>query len=81
MIYSLQQPYTHGVPVQEEYFTVKEVADRLRVTRQAVYDWIREGRLRAVKVGNRTRIPGSAVEQFIQPINPGESLEELDEEE
>lgn len=73
--------YIYGVPVQEEYFTVKEIADRLRVTRQAVYDWIREGRLRAVKVGNRTRIPGSAVAEFIQPVKPGEPLEGLDEEE
>lgn len=79
MLYSARQVYLCGCPVHEEYFTVQEVADRLKVTRQAVYDWIKEGRLRAVKVGNRTRIPGSAVDEFVRPIAPGESPEADDE--
>ena len=58
--------------MNEDYFTVKEVAERLKVTRQAVYDWISEGRLRAVKVGNRTRIARSAIEAFIRPFEPGD---------
>jgi excisionase family DNA binding protein len=59
----------------EPYYTVKEVAERFKVSRQAVYDWISEGRLRAVKVGNRTRIPQSAIQAFVRPVEPGEALE------
>ena len=61
--------------MDEEYFTVKEIAEHLKVSRQAVYDWIYEGRLKAVKVGNRTRIPKSGLEAFIRPVQPGEQLE------
>ena len=67
--------------MEEEYYTIQQVADRLQVTRQAVYNWINEGRLRAVKVGNRTRIPGSAVKEFLNPIRPGELPAEDDAEE
>jgi excisionase family DNA binding protein len=61
--------------MDEPYYTVKEVADRFKVSRQAIYDWISEGRLRAVKVGNRTRVPQSAIAAFVRPVEPGEALE------
>lgn len=61
--------------MDEEYFTVQEVAKRFRVSRQAVYDWIEAGRLRAVRVGERVRIPASALVEFIRPIEPGGSKE------
>jgi excisionase family DNA binding protein len=61
--------------MSEQYYTVREIAERFKVSRQSVYDWIAEGRLRAVKIGNRTRIPESALEAFVQPIEPGEPLE------
>lgn len=51
---------------EEQFLTVKEVADLLRVTRQAVHNWIRQGKLDAIKLGDRTlRIPAVAVERFI----------------
>lgn len=62
--------------MSEKVFTVKEVAEHFKVSRQAVYDWITEGRLRAVKIGNRTRIPESAIEAFVRPIEPGEAIED-----
>ncbi len=63
------------IVMQEEYFTVAEIAERFKVSRQAVYDWIKEGKLKAIKVGNRTRISRSAIEDFIRPVEPGEPLE------
>jgi excisionase family DNA binding protein len=57
--------------VEEQYYTVQEIAKRLRVTRQAIYNWIDEGRLQAVKVGRSLRIPESALRAFIQPAEPG----------
>ena len=59
-------------PMAEEYLTVDEVAKRLKVTRQAIYNWINEGRLKAVKAGRSTRIPESAVKEFLQPWKPSE---------
>jgi excisionase family DNA binding protein len=55
-----------------EYFTPDEVATQLKVTRQVVYNWINEGRLRAVKAGRTLRIPGHALDAFLQPVRTGE---------
>jgi excisionase family DNA binding protein len=45
--------------------TPQEVADRLRVDRTSVYEWIYEKRLIAVRVGRHYRIPLSAVLEFL----------------
>jgi excisionase family DNA binding protein len=58
--------------MEEKYLTVREVASRLGVTRQAVHNWINEGRLRAVKAGRALRVPESAVVEFLKPVEPGE---------
>ena len=38
------------------YLTVKEIAAELRVTKQVVWRWIREGRLPALRIGKEYRI-------------------------
>jgi excisionase family DNA binding protein len=58
--------------MEEKYLKVQEVADRLGVTRQAVHNWINEGRLRAFKAGRALRIPESAVLEFLKPVEPGQ---------
>lgn len=62
--------------MDEKYYTVKEVADRFRVSRQAVYDWIQDGKLSAIRVGERVRIPESALASFVRAVVPGERLED-----
>jgi excisionase family DNA binding protein len=47
------------------YYTPKEVAERLRLRVQTVYDYIRQGRLPAVRLGNRCRISHSDLEAFL----------------
>ena len=53
---------------------VKEISDHFHVSRQAVYDWIKEGKLRAIRLGERVRVPDSALKAFIQDIKPGEPI-------
>ncbi len=65
---------------EEHYFTPAEVAQRFRVTRQAVYNWINEGKLPAVRLGQAIRIPSSALQSFVQPVRPGEATPEGDDE-
>ena len=55
--------------MSEEYLTPEEVAARYKVTRQAIYKWISEGRLRAIKLGRSTRIPVAALQEFIKPAD------------
>jgi len=58
--------------VTTEYLTPDEVAKHLQVSRQVVYNWINDGRLRAVKAGRTLRIPQYALEAFLQPVNAGD---------
>jgi excisionase family DNA binding protein len=58
--------------METEYFTPDQVATQLKVTRQVVYNWINEGRLRAVKAGRTLRVPGYAIDAFLQPVHAGE---------
>ena len=60
----------------DQYYKVTEVAQMYKVTRQAVYKWINDGRLRAVRVGSTTRIKRSDLEQFERVITPGEAHED-----
>ena len=62
--------------MDEKQYTVKEIAEHFRVSRQAVYDWINRGALGALRLGDRIRIPESALRAFIRSVEPGERIEE-----
>jgi excisionase family DNA binding protein len=47
------------------YYTPKEVAERLKLRVQTIYDYIRKGRLPAVRLGNRCRIAQSDLDAFL----------------
>lgn len=48
----------------EEYLKPGDIARRLGVTRGAIYKWIREGKLRAVRFGDAVRVRRSELEAF-----------------
>lgn len=49
-------------------FSVNEAAAALGVTRDKVYDAIREGKLAAKAFGTRTLIPAAALEAFVNEL-------------
>ena len=49
----------------EKLLTVKEVASYLSCAESTVYQWIREGRIEAVKAGSNVRISREAVKEFL----------------
>jgi excisionase family DNA binding protein len=56
------------------FLTVREVASRLRLHEMTVRRHIREGRMRAVRVGRRIRIPEDELGDFVRPEEgPGET--------
>lgn len=59
--------------------TVEEVAKHLNVSEKAVYDWIRKGRLRAVRVASLTRVRCSDITDFLEPINAPSQALSIDE--
>ncbi len=48
----------------EKLFTCKEIADRYSVKIITVYDWIKSGKLKAVKIGKQYRIRAKDVKKF-----------------
>jgi excisionase family DNA binding protein len=63
-------------PWDDEYLTVEEIAERLRLNQQTVRNWIDDRQLRAVRIGRRVRVARSDVERALDrgatmPIDPG----------
>jgi excisionase family DNA binding protein len=58
--------------MEETFYTVKEVADKLRLTPKGVYDLMKAGKLRYVQIGvRRRRISESALREFVQARERG----------
>ena len=58
--------------VERKYHTPEQVAEMLQVTRHAVYRWVKEGKLEAVRVERAIRIPDEALNRFIKPAKSTE---------
>ena len=54
---------------EEVFYTIPEVASKLRVTRAAVYKWMKSGRLGYVIVGSERRVTSSTLAAFIKSGN------------
>lgn len=50
----------------EVYYTPKEISEKLKLNISTVYKWIREGRLKAVKLGDVWRIPESELNRLLR---------------
>lgn len=50
----------------QEYFTPEEIAEKFKVKKTTVYAWIRENKLRAIRIGKLARIPQDALDEFIK---------------
>lgn len=50
----------------EKIYSCEEIADHFQVKVETVWDWIREKRIAAIRVGRGYRIPESAVREYEQ---------------
>lgn len=48
--------------------TVVEAGQQLRLSRSRVYELIRDGKLRSVKVGGARRVPAAAVDAYVRTL-------------
>lgn len=51
---------------RDQYQTVKEIADRLKVSEATVRGWIKHGDLRAIDIGKGWRIADSDLAAFLR---------------
>jgi excisionase family DNA binding protein len=49
----------------DDYYTIQEVADKLKVAYLTVYRWIQSEKLKAVKAGKQHRITKVDLEKFL----------------
>lgn len=49
-----------------EVYTLEEVQTLLQVTRRTLYNWIKDGKLKAFRAGRQWRVTKDALEAFTQ---------------
>lgn len=57
--------------VDDDFFTVPEVAQRLRVTAMTIYRWIEDGKLPAVQIAKHYRIRVSDLDAMLESSRVG----------
>ena len=50
----------------EKYYSVTQIAKMYNVSREAVHQWIKNGKLKAVQVGKLYRISENEIKKFIR---------------
>ena len=50
----------------EKYYSVTQIAKKYSVSREAVHQWIKSGKLKAVQVGKLYRISETEIKKFIK---------------
>ncbi len=56
--------------MQEKYYTVEQISNLLQMHPKTVQRYIREGKLRAVKVGKSWRVSGHDLSVFTESVPP-----------
>lgn len=49
----------------DDYYTIQEVADKLKVAYLTVYRWIKSEKIKSVKAGKQYRISNSDLHKFM----------------
>ena len=49
-----------------EFYTTKEVAEMLKVTKKTINQYVREGKIKAINMGNQYRFTKEQIEEFVE---------------
>ena len=52
--------------MEKEYYTVRDLEKKFNVSRQAIWQWIKLGKLKAFKIGRLWRIRSESLKDFIK---------------
>lgn len=61
--------------VQDQYYSIEEVANTLKVAYLTVYRWIHSGKLKAVKAGKQYRIEKRSLDKFVITVKSKKQYE------
>lgn len=48
----------------EDYLTINDIVEKLKVSRQTVYNWVKENRIKYIKIDKAIRFPASQFEEM-----------------
>lgn len=51
---------------KDQYYTIEEVSEMLKVAYMTVYRWIRSGQLEAIKAGKQYRVSKKSLDSFLK---------------
>lgn len=51
--------------LEKEVLTINDVMELLNISRRTVQNWIKSGKLKAVKIGSQIRIPREYYKEFM----------------
>jgi excisionase family DNA binding protein len=68
MIMNVRKEHRSAIAVPPLLYRVEEAATALRLSRTAIYDLIRSGRLRTVKAGSRRLVPVAALAEYVASL-------------
>lgn len=49
----------------KKIYSIHEIEEILQVTQRTIYNWIKSGKLKAVKIGKEWRVTEDALEDFL----------------
>lgn len=52
--------------MNEEFYTLHEVADLLKISYMTVFRWVKAGKLEAYQIGKQYRVKQSTIDAFIE---------------
>jgi excisionase family DNA binding protein len=58
----------NNMPKQQEYYTAKELAEKLRVNIMTIYRYIKARKLKAYKIGKEFRIEEKEFQRFLDKV-------------
>lgn len=54
------------IPIELQVYTLQETADILKCTKRAIYNWIKEGKIKASKIGRDYKITATEIKRVIE---------------
>jgi excisionase family DNA binding protein len=55
--------------VDERLWRAEDVAERFRISRSKVYEMLKSGQLRSLRIGGSRRIPESAIRELLESLS------------
>lgn len=52
--------------MQDEFYTLQEVAEMLKISYMTVFRWVKNDKLKSVKIGKQHRVKKEVLEKFIE---------------